>query len=91
MSRTRNYHDDSLAVQKRYFDVVEILNRENRLLGGMSGFLDMSGIDKRNWRTQKCDIGRGYFQVSWLVPLVKYYNVSAKWLLTGEGKMFKRI
>ena len=33
--------------------------------------------------------GRGWFQLSWLYPMVKEYGVSAKWLLTGFGRMFE--
>lgn len=69
--------------------MVQELADTKRLPGGISGFCETYGIDKRHLYAQKADYGRGYFEVGWLVPLVKYFKVSANWLLTGNGKMYK--
>lgn len=42
-----------------------------------------------NFKGQRKDLERGWFQLSWLHPMVKEYGVSAKWLLTGLGRMFE--
>lgn len=89
MSRTRNYSIDTLDTQKRFFDALESLSQLERLNGGVSGFCELHGIDKRHLYAQRREPNRGYFEVGWLAPLVKFYKVSANWLLTGRGKMFR--
>lgn len=89
MSRTRNYNQDTLDTQKRFFDALDFLKQGNKLSGGVSGFCELHGIDKRHLYTQQREPNRGYFEVGWLAPLVKFYKISGNWLLTGRGKMFK--
>lgn len=76
MSRTRAYKQETLDIQKRYFDVMQELVDAKRLPGGLSGFCDTYGIDRRHWYAQRNDNGKGYFEVAWLVPLIKYFKVS---------------
>lgn len=89
MSRARAYKQESLDVQKRYFDIVQEMLDSDKLPGGIAGLCEISGIDRRNWYTQRKDNGKGYFEVAWLIPLIKYYKVSATWLLLGTGKIYK--
>ena len=49
----------------------------------------MERFYRRNFIAQRKDLERGWFQLSWLYPMVKEYGVSAKWLLTGFGRMFE--
>lgn len=39
---------------------------------------------------RKKDYNKGFFQVSWLVPLVKDFNVSSDWILLEKGEMFRK-
>lgn len=89
MSRTRAYKQDTLDIQKRYFGVMQELIDAKKFPGGLIGFLTTYGIDSRHWYAQRADNGKGYFEVAWLVPLVKYYKVSPNWLLLGTGKVYK--
>lgn len=89
MSRTRAYKQDTLDIQQRYFNVVQELLEMDRIPGGIAGLCDISGIDRRHWYAQRKDNGRGYFEVAWLIPLVKYHKVSANWILLGTGKTYK--
>ena len=56
---------------------------------GVNTYCRLYEIDRRNFIAQRKDLERGWFQVSWLYPMVKVYGVSAEWLLTGSGRMFK--
>lgn len=89
MSRARAYKQETLDIQKRYFEAIQVLLDEGKLPGRLIGYLDTYGIDSRHWYAQRADNGRGYFEVSWLLPLIRYFRVSANWLLFGTGKMFK--
>lgn len=89
MSRARVYKQDTLDIQKRFFEVVRELNEMKKLPGNLAGFCDTYGIDRRHWYAQEADPGRGYFEVAWLVPLIKYFHVSANWLLLGTGKKYR--
>ena len=89
MSKPRAYKQDTLDCQTRYFSVMNELIEEKKLPGGLAGFCETYGIDRRHWYAQRADIGKGYFEVAWLVPLIKYFKVSANWLLLGTGKKFR--
>lgn len=91
MSRTRVYRQDTLDIQQRYFSVIQELLDAGRIPGGIAGLCEISNIDRRHWYAQRKDNGRGYFEVAWLVPLVKFFKVSANWLLLGTGKMYKGV
>lgn len=56
---------------------------------GVATYCRLHGIDRRNLITQRKNPERGFFQVSWLVPMVKEYGISARWLLIGTGKMIE--
>ncbi len=56
---------------------------------GVATFCRLYDIDRRNFYAQRKDLSRGWFEASWLYHMVKDYGVSADWLLTGRGKMFK--
>lgn len=56
---------------------------------GVATYCRLYDIDRRNFVAQRKDLSRGWFQIQWLHPMVKEYGVSAEWLLTGRGRMFK--
>lgn len=85
MSRTRVYSKDTLAIMKRFFLAIETLRECNDLV--LYRFCEENGIDYRHFYTQRKDLHKGYFEVGWLLPLIKDYGVSSTWLLTGKGKM----
>lgn len=86
MSRRRAYSDKTLAIMQRYYAAFDAV-KENNLIKSVSAFCEDNGIDKRHFYAQRQDLGKGYFEVSWLVPLIDL-GVSSLWLLTGKGVMF---
>lgn len=56
---------------------------------GVATYCRLNEIDRRNFIAQRKDPERGWFQLSWLQPMVKEYGINAEWLLTGMGRMFK--
>jgi len=89
MSRRRVYKEESVAVMERFFAAVDALI-ENKTIRGLQTYCRLHDIDKRHFYAQKTDPGRGYFEVAWLLPMIRDYKVSAEWLLFGKGQMFKK-
>lgn len=87
MSRRRAYSDTTLGIMNRYFTAFDAL-RENKRIRNVAKFCEENGIDKRHLYAQRKDLGKGFFEVGWLVPLIRDCGVSSAWLLTGVGAMF---
>lgn len=72
----------------RFFAAVDALVAARRLRG-VATFARRCGIDRRNLHQLRRDHSRGIFRVEWLAVLVEEWNVSPRWLLTGEGGIFE--
>ncbi len=90
MSKRRAYKQETLDIQQRFFDTLQLLLDEKKVPGGISGFCETYGIDKRHLYAQREDMGKGYFEAGWLVPLIKFFGVNAVWLMLGTGQQFRR-
>lgn len=63
--------------------------KDKKVIRGYKTFLRDYDINEGNfWHLQQ-DHSRKIFDVAWLAILVIEYNVSAHWLLTGEGDIFE--
>ena len=71
----------------RFFGVLELL-KEKRIIRGVNTFTERYGINRRNLYKLKQEPSRKLFDTIWLKHLVTDYDVSAMWLLTGEGDVF---
>ena len=87
MSRRRNYSDDTIAIMERFFQAFQT-SLDNKLIKNISVFCASNNIDKRHFYAQRKDLGRGFFEVGWLIPLIRDCGVSSNWLLTGKGTMY---
>ena len=78
----------SNAIMERFYSALDAIIAMKKIRG-VNTYCRLNNIDRRNFIAQRKDLERGWFQLSWLYPMVKEYGVSAKWLLTGFGRMFE--
>lgn len=88
MSRARVYHPQTIETISRFFEALDALIAK-KAIRGYKTYCDLYVIDRRNLNAQKLNCNRGFFEVYWIIPLIKDFGVSAEWLLLGKGKMFK--
>lgn len=77
---------DALPINRRFFETLKSLKQRGEL-GGVFGFAKKYKISYANLYTIKTK-EQGSVKVEFLMYLVRDYNVSAQWLLTGKGNMF---
>lgn len=80
---------DSQKVVMRFFDAIYRL-KSDKVLRGKQTFTRKYGINRWNFNTLEKSPERDIFQAAWLTYLVQDYNVSARWLLTGDGEFYAR-
>lgn len=80
---------ESQQVIKRFFEALQAL-KERKIIRGKQTFTNMYGINRWNLNTLEKNPEKDIFQVAWLTYLVKDFDISSQWLLTGRGDMFKR-
>jgi hypothetical protein len=68
----------------RFFQALQYL-KEQKIIRGVQTFTREHDINRRNLYLLQKDHTRDIFQVAWLTYLIRDYNVSAIWLLTGRG------
>lgn len=88
MPAKREYTPETVGVMLRFFEAVEILILHKKIRG-VQTYCTLADINRRHYYGQKKEISRGWFQISWALPLVKEFGVSSDWLLFGKGQIFK--
>ena len=78
----------SKQIMERFYSALDAIIAMKKIRG-VNTYCRLNNIDRRNFIAQRKDLERGWFQLSWLYPMVMEYGVSAKWLLTGFGRMFE--
>ncbi|MFK2681074.1 hypothetical protein ACIXT9_02120 [Bacteroides fragilis] len=79
--------EDSQKITSRFFVALRQLIDDGKLKGKQT-FCTMYGINRRNMYQFEKNLEKDIFQVAWLSYLVKDFNVSPEWLLTGEGSFY---
>nr|WP_315075412.1 hypothetical protein [uncultured Porphyromonas sp.] len=77
----------SQEIMTRFYSALEALIALKKIRG-VNTYCRRNNIDRRNLNAQKKDLDRSIFQLSWLQPMILDYGVNARWLITGEGRMF---
>ncbi|MDP3452886.1 MAG: hypothetical protein Q8R90_08015 [Bacteroidales bacterium] len=81
--------EESTRIIERFYEAVDKIIELGKIKG-KSTYCEYYGINRRNFYSQRKTPTRGWFQVSWMVPLVRYYGINPRWLLTGFGPMIKK-
>lgn len=78
--------EDSQKIVKRFFDALYYLKTIGKIRGKAT-FTKEYGIDRWNLNKLEKNPASDIFQPAWLNYLVRDYNISARWLLTGFGNI----
>lgn len=79
---------DSQIITNRFFVALKQLIDDGKLKGKQT-FCTKYGINRRNMYQLEKNLEKDIFQVAWFGYLVKDFNVSSDWLLTGEGSFYR--
>lgn len=79
---------EGIAITKRFFEALDMLKAQKRIRGLLT-FTKAHDINYWNINTVRNQPEVSVLKTEWLVYLTQDYNVSAEWLLTGKGGMFK--
>lgn len=92
--KAKQLSPQTIAIQERFFHAINTLIESGKL-AGMKTFCGDYGLHKakytrlRNAMLSHRETDYRLIDLDGLHFLVKEYKVSADWLLTGRGKMFK--
>ena len=79
---------EGVAITERFFKAIDLLIEAN-YFRGLQTFTAKYGLNRRNLQHTKASPQNTVLKSDVLALLVRDYNVSAEWLLTGDGSVFK--
>ena len=80
---------ESIAIINRFYEAIDMLIA-NKNLRGVQTFTNEYNINRWNFNTVRQKPESDMFQLIWISHLVKDFDVSAEWLMTGKGGMFTK-
>jgi|SRR5665647_3033682 len=87
MPAKREYTKETIEIMNRFYEAVSVLILHKKIRG-IQTYCTLASIDRRHFYAQKKEISRGWFQMAWMLPLIKEFGLSSDWLLLGKGSMF---
>lgn len=83
-----NISPDGIAITQRFFHVIDLLTKA-RHLRGLQTFTTRHNLNRRNIQHLKENPSNTVLKPEIIAILVRDYNVSGDWLLTGNGNIFR--
>lgn len=78
---------ECIEITRRFFEALDMIKAQKRIRG-MKTFANLYNENYWNFTTARKDGLR--IKQEWLTYLVRDFDVSPTWLLTGQGGMFTR-
>jgi hypothetical protein len=80
--------EEGIRINRRFFEALDEI-KERGIIRGMQTFTNEYNINRWNLITVRKEPEKRVLKPEWMHYIVKGYGVSADWLLTGRGNMFK--
>ena len=81
--------EDGIQINQRFFYSIQTLVNM-KVLRGLQTFTREYGLNRRNLQNVQAHPDTCVIKPEWLTILVRDFDISPEWLLTGRGKMFKK-
>ena len=82
-------NEEGIKIVGRFFEAIYDL-KEKKTIRGKQTFTRKYGINNRNFWLLEQDKSRDILQLAWITYLVRDYDVSAEWIITGKGDMYTK-
>lgn len=79
---------EGVGITERFFKAIDILIEAGHFRG-LKSFTSDHNLNRRNLQHIKNSPTNTVLKPEVLYILIKYHNVSAMWLMTGEGSVFQ--
>jgi hypothetical protein len=76
-------------ITDRFFEAINDL-KQRKVLRGKKTFWNNYNINGGTFYQLESNTSRNLLQISWIAYLVNDFGISAEWIITGKGKMYKK-